>query len=331
MTALLDKTQLYQLLLFFRAAGRQRILLLSSPLKPANPPPTSNMQTLEDLLKSDSELASLPEIYIRVSELLESERSSARQIGEVVETDPALTARTLKMVNSAYYGLQREVASVAQAISILGRDRLRQILIGTVMGGIFKSFDNEVLPLQAFWHHSVKTALLSRYMAQHSALDDLAETLFTAGLLHQIGSLILAHRLPQQARQVEQAVSYDHEDLCMAETRLIGFTHCQTGASFICHWGLPRVLADCARHYLTPREAGENEQLVELIFMANRLAYFDELIEQDKITDLLDQLSGLKALGLSVEGITDACILAEQHVFEVMDTLGMNPMVIETD
>ncbi len=307
---------------------RRPFLLLSSGLI-SNP--IANMATLQELLNSESELASLPEIYLRVSQLLENERVSARQIGEVVETDPALTARILKTVNSAYYGLQREVASIAQAVTILGRDRLRQILIGTVLSGAFSQFDNQVLPLQAFWHHSVKTALLSRYIARQSELEELAETLFTAGLLHSIGSLILAHKLPEQTRLVQQAIEHDKEALCMAEARLIGFTHCDAGGALINQWGLPQVLSDAARYYLTPREAGENERLVQLIFMADQLAYFDELIEQDQIMNLLDQLTGWKALGLTVDNITSACVQAEQQVYEVMDALGMNTMIITDD
>jgi HD-like signal output (HDOD) protein len=286
------------------------------------------METLDQLLKSDSELASLPEIYLRVSELLDNERASARQIGEVVETDPALGTRILKMVNSAYYGFPRQIASISQAISILGRDRLRQILLGSVIGGVFSSFDNAVFSLHSFWRDSVKTALLARYMARASNQSELAETLFTAGLLHDIGGLILAHKLPQQALQVRSATQYENEDLCMAENRIFGFTHCDTGAAFITHWELPEILADAARFHHNPYQAGDNAQVLELIYIADSLAFFDEVIEQDEITNVLDRLSGWETLGLDVDSITDACVLAERQVFEVMDALGMNQLVI---
>ena len=109
--------------------------------------------TLEQLVGKGQELPSLPEIYLRVSEQLEDEATTVQQIGNTVQHDPAITSRVLKMVNSAYYGLPNQVSSVAQSVSLLGRERLRHILIGSVLRGVFSAQDNPAFSMQEFWQH----------------------------------------------------------------------------------------------------------------------------------------------------------------------------------
>ncbi len=133
------------------------------------------MQMLEPLLKQAGELPSLPEVYIRVTELLETESSTGIKIGEAVQSDPALTARILKLINSAYYGLQNPVTSISQAVTLLGRQQLRQVLVGSVLASVFKDFDITEFPLRDFWQHSIKTAIIG------PTIDDFFSTTTGAG------------------------------------------------------------------------------------------------------------------------------------------------------
>jgi HD-like signal output (HDOD) protein len=138
---------------------------------------------LEPLLKQAGELPSLPEVYIRVTELLETESATGQKIGEAVQTDPVLTARILKLINSAYYGLQNPVTSISQAVTLLGR---QQVLVGSVLAGVFKDFDTTTFPLRDFWQHCIKTAIIARQLAMQNARVIDHEAFFTAGLLHDI-------------------------------------------------------------------------------------------------------------------------------------------------
>ncbi len=287
--------------------------------------------TLEQLLKTDSELTSLPEIYIRVSEILDNENSNASQIGQVVETDPALATRILKMVNSAFYGFPKTISTISQAISILGRDRLRQILIGTMLGGVFGKLDNKVSFMEDFWQHSVKTAILARLLCRHSPVDEEAESLFTAGLLHAIGRLIIAQQLPQQAIAIQQATETEDVDLYQAEQKILGFTHCEVGEAFILKWGLPKILADIARYYHTPELAEEYVPEIRLVNLASQLTFLVAPIEQQEVEFALDDIKDWQQNGLSVEQITEACSIADEQVYEVMDSFGMGQMTIEID
>ena len=287
--------------------------------------------TIESLLQQDSELSSLPEIFIRVSNLLDDENSSTVQIGQVVETDPSLTTRILKMVNSAYYGFPHTVSSISQAISILGRDRLRQILIGAVLGGVFGNMKNSVFQMEDYWYHSVKTAILSRLLSKQSDLGEESESLFTAGLLHQIGRLILAQKLPEQAQQVQQAVDEQGENIYQAEQRIFGFDHCQVGAAFIEQWGLPDLLIAVARYHNTPDQEDEFREEVRMVNLAKNISFIVEPFEPEDIAYALEDVPGWKSTGLDEEQIAEACRAADEQVYQVMESLGMVQMTIDLD
>jgi putative nucleotidyltransferase with HDIG domain len=285
--------------------------------------------TLESLLAKESELSSLPEIYIRISDLLDSDTATSAQIGLVVETDPALSLRILKMVNSAFYGFAHKIDSIAQAITILGRERLKQILIGSVLSGVFGKMQNKVFHMEDFWRHSVKTAILSRYLCLQTDTSPQADALFTAGLLHDIGRLIMAKMIPEQTKQIQDSVDIDDQDIFHAEERLLGFTHCDVGAGFIKKWGLPDILAAAAQAHHNPE--GITEYIVEtgIVYVANNLDFLVAPIEEEEVEYALQDIPGWQDYGLSIENITAACILAEEQVNDVMESLGMKQMKIE--
>jgi len=161
------------------------------------------MKDLQVLLEQSKELPTLPEIYVRVSELLDSETASARDIGEAVQTDPSLTAKILKMVNSAFYGLPKRVTSVSQAVSLLGRQQLKQILMSSVLAGVFSEVNIVNFSMHDFWKHSIKTAIIARHLGMQNVNIIDHEAFFTAGLLHDIGRLVIAKVAPEEMDEIK--------------------------------------------------------------------------------------------------------------------------------
>ena len=287
--------------------------------------------SLESLLQQDSELSSRPEIFIRVSELLDDENSTSIKIGQVVETDPSLTSRILKMVNSAYYGFQHNVASISQAISILGRNRIHQILIGAVLGGVFGNMKNNVFFMEDYWHQSVKTAILSRLLCKQSAISEQSEALFTAGLLHQIGRLILVQKMPELSMLVQQSIEEGSENIYQAEERIFGYTHCEVGAAFIENWGLPAILVEVTKYHHLPNESEQFEEEVKMVNLARNLSFLVAPIDQQEVEYALDDIAIWKDTGLSAEQIAQSCNEADEQVYQVMESLGMVQMQIDLD
>lgn len=287
--------------------------------------------TIEALLEQGQDLCSLPEIYIRVSEMLDNPRVTAPKIGETVQTDPAISTRILKMVNSAYYGLPNQVSSISKAIIILGRERLKQILIGSVLGGIFTSVNNESFSMQSFWQHSIKTAIIARELAMQA--DDVEEpdALFTAGLLHDIGRLIIAGKLPDLNGQIEDLIQRNQVDRTQAEYKILGFTHAELGAALMRQWGFPDLLICCTADHHGLQHSGEYAQTTRLIYLSNQLSQYVPPIDESETLYMLSHIPNWESAARLPSQISIACQLADDLVFDVMDSLGMINLEISAD
>ena len=279
--------------------------------------------SLEALLAQGQDLPSLPEIYIRVSEQLENEKVTVQQIGVTVQTDPAISSRLLTMVNSAYYGLPHRVSSISQAISLLGRLRLKHILIGSVLGGMFKGINSDEFSMQDFWQHSIKTAIIARQLAIQAPDIDEPEVLFSAGLLHDIGRLILESKLPDHLVEVEKLELSQRIDRIQAETEVIGFDHTMVSEGLMQQWDLPEVLCESARHHHETEHSGIYAVTNRIVYMANRLSQNVPPMDEDEAQDQLDNIPNWQASKISSDAIFDACHQAEELVFEVMESLGL--------
>jgi putative nucleotidyltransferase with HDIG domain len=287
--------------------------------------------TLEAFLSQGHELPTLPEIYLKVSEMLDDDSVSAEKIGETVQTDPAIASRLLKMVNSAYYGLPNRVSSAKQSVAMLGRLRLKHILIGSVLGGVFRNNGDENFPLQPFWQHSIQTAIIARELTRHLPQIEDAESIFTAGLLHDIGRLILASRVPDFVDNVDQIQLKKRISIIEAEQELLGFDHTQLTVALMLEWQMPDNLIDCVKHHHETIHSGPHCRESALIYLSNCLAHAVPPIDEEDTLALLDEISNWEFLGLTAHQIGEACQLADEMVFEVMESLGMVDMVISSD
>ncbi len=287
--------------------------------------------TLDQLIGKGVDLPSLPEIYLRVSQQLEDENASVEQIGITVQNDPAISSRVLKMVNSAYYGLPNQVASIDQAVTLLGRERLKHILIGSVLRGVFSSQDDPAFSMQAFWQHSIKTAIIARHLAQQSTQIDEPEAMFTAGLLHDIGKLLLINKYPERMLAAEEYMIQKRVDILSAELSQIGLTHTAVGEALMDHWGLPKLLIDCAASHHEVVHDGANRYATHLIYLANQLSAYVPPLDDQETRDILDDIDNWDQGVFSLEQIANACQHADDMVFEVMESFGMVAIEISSD
>jgi len=287
-----------------------------------------NTLTLDEMIGKSQVLPSLPEIYLRVSEQLEDESVTTQQIGDTLQHDPAIATRVLKLVNSAYHGLPNQVSSVAHAVKLLGRERLRHILRGSLLKGVLSDYDNPVYSMLEFWQHSIKTAIIARQLAQEVDTFEQPESMFTAGLLHDIGKLVLINRVPEKMLAAEQWMIRKRVDVLTAELMQVGLTHTAVSEALMLHWDLPMLLIDCARNHHESVHDGPNRQATHLIYLANRLSEYVPPIDEQETWDILDDIDNWDMGQFSLEQIADACQQADAMVFEVMESLQM--VAIET-
>jgi putative nucleotidyltransferase with HDIG domain len=279
--------------------------------------------TLDQLVGEGQELPSLPAVFRLVSEQLDDRSCSLAQIGNTIQNDPAITTRILKLVNSSYYGLPGQVTSVTLAVNLLGRARCKHVLIGSVLGSVFEAGENPAFSIQAFWQHSIKTALIARQLADYIDGIEEPEAMFTAGLLHDIGKLMLIERFPQEMLAAEEAMIRRRLDELTAELGQVGMTHTAVGEALMLHWGLPDVLIDCTRNHHEAVHDGPNRHATHLIYLANRLSEYVPPLDEAEAEAILSDIENWNMAQVTVDQIASACQIADDLVFEVMESLGM--------
>jgi putative nucleotidyltransferase with HDIG domain len=287
--------------------------------------------TLDQLVGEGQELPSLPAVFRLVSEQLDDHSYSLDQIGNTIQNDPAITTRILKLVNSSYYGLPGQVTSVTLAVNLLGRERCKHVLIGSVLDGVFEDGENPAFSIQAFWQHSIKTALIARQLADYTDGIEEPEAMFTAGLLHDIGKLLLIERFPEEMLAAEETMIRRRIDELSAEISQVGLTHTAVGAALMQHWGLPDILVECARYHHEAVHDGPNRRATHLVYLANRLSAYVPPLDDSETLAILDDIENWNMGQVSIDQIASACQVADDLVFEVMESLGMVPTDIDDE
>jgi len=281
------------------------------------------MSPLDKLLADSKEIPPLPEIYIRVSELLEADHTTAQEIGDALQTDPSLTTKMLKMLNSAFYGLSSEVTSVPQAVTLLGRQQLKNMLMGSVLSGLFSDMSSDSFSMHDFWQHSIKTAIIARHLALQSANVIDHDAFFTAGLLHDIGRLVIADKMPDSIADIELLMNDAEIDIVLAENNILGFTHMDVSKAIMTRWKLPSMLIQCAIKHHNIHHEGPFAIDTCIVYLANKLSVLNVIDDEDDLATALDNIENWQQTQCSLEQITVACQLAEEQSQEVMESLGM--------
>ena len=191
--------------------------------------------------------ASPPQVYLRLCEMLPDPDTTAEDMARVIAVDPALTGRLLKLVNSSFYGFSVPIETVSRAITVIGTQQLAHLVLVTEAVHAFSGITTTLMDMDRFWRHSVYVGVMARILAQQVRADN-AELYFTAGLLHDIGSLMIYHGAPDLALKALHHSRNSKVPLQVAEQLVMGFDHAAVGAELMRAWHLPTPL-ECAGEY----------------------------------------------------------------------------------
>jgi putative nucleotidyltransferase with HDIG domain len=197
------------------------------------------------LLERLDELPSLPAIYYRAQEALHRPNGSLESLARVLEADPSLSARLLRVANSALYGLVSKVDGLTQALAVIGTEETHRIVLATSVVSVFRNLPLGAVSMRSFWEHSIATGVASRALARRLGQAD-AERFYLAGLLHDIGRLPLYLLEPDAMGQALQAHREHRADLQTLEARMLGCTHTEVGALLLQQWRIPSVFCEVA-------------------------------------------------------------------------------------
>jgi HD-like signal output (HDOD) protein len=209
----------------------------------------------EALLKGWVELSSLPFIYIKINNAINSRVSSIKDISDIISGDPSLTTRLLRLVNSAFYGFPSKIETVSRALLAVGTNQIRELALATSVLRLFKGIPAGLVSMDSLWRHSVACGVAAKMLARAGLREAHVERFFTAGIIHDIGRLVIYKMMPDAAKEMILRCRVNNEPLCLVEKEVIGFDHADLGRALAQLWNLPPGMEEMIACHHFPSEA----------------------------------------------------------------------------
>jgi putative nucleotidyltransferase with HDIG domain len=248
---------------------------------------TSTAISLDQVTDRIKDLPTLPAIVMELLSSLENENLDTHMLAQKVTQDTALTAKTLRYANSAYYATQVKVTTIPQAISMLGLTTVKHLVMSAALSGCFPVNNCQGFNHKAFWKHSNAVASISKQIAKH--LNFNLDVAYTAGLLHDLGCLVIVSLFPLSYSEVILCRQKEGLSLVDAEEKILGFNHAAVGEALAEVWNFSNVIKNALGHHHSPNTPGVGF-LPTIIYLANTIAQhlempiisIDEVIELNK-------------------------------------------------
>lgn len=226
----------------------------------------------ETLARVVERLPALPHTLWRVMKLTSDPEATAADLARAVGADQALTAGILRLANSAFYGLSRKVATVKEAVVVVGFEMVRSMAMATSVSPFFKGkMEGYWLQRGELWKHSLACGATARLLARRSRMVPPEEG-FVAGLLHDMGKVVLDVYVRQHYQAILEKVEAGGGSFVAAERETLGYDHAQVGARLAERWNLPPALVEAIAHHHQPMAAPEHRGLACLTHLADLLA-----------------------------------------------------------
>jgi len=222
------------------------------PATKVAPPEVAELDPL-DILRKEQQLPALPQVFLALKKAISAPNTSADDLAEIISQDPSLTAFLLRMVNSAFYSLPMQIDTISRAVTVVGVNQLSTLAVGTSVMSLFKDVPAEVLDMEQFWKHSVACGLIARRLCRITGKGD-PERAFVAGLLHDIGQLIMLQAEPERAAAVLSHARGKDVLLWVEEKALLGFDHATLGGMLLRKWNFPFVLVTAVLEHHQPKK-----------------------------------------------------------------------------
>jgi putative nucleotidyltransferase with HDIG domain len=208
---------------------------------------------LKQVVSKIDSLPSVPALYLELVEELKSEDASIDRIGEIISKDMGLITKILKLVNSSYFGLRQHISNPARAISLLGIDLIKAIVLTTGTLDKYQHLKFADFSIEQLWEHAMLSAAYAKTIAQDSDLKRKdADSAFMSALLHDIGKLLIATHMPEKFTEILSQIRQESCSMFQAESEIIGTSHAAIGAYLLGLWGLPDDIIDAAAFHHSP-------------------------------------------------------------------------------
>ncbi len=256
---------------------------------------------LQTLLDHPRALPSLPEAVSHLMTELDKDDPDLRRIGNLLASDPALTTRALRLANSSFFNLQRQVASVQEAAAVMGLNHVRTMVMGAALGSAFRKVEG--VNLEQFWRYSLNVAKIASTLAGVVKQD--SGLAFTAGLVHALGDLVMHMGMPDEMRRLDFSVAPLALDRVQAERSALGYTYFDVSTAFATKWHFPDAIVRAVKYLDAPFEGDQFEMLAGVLHIAVWRARAEEVkLDANGLAATYPDMVGL-VMGLNLDTLLE--------------------------
>jgi HD-like signal output (HDOD) protein len=278
------------------------------------------MTSPRELLTGYIEISSLPLIYTRLNDAVNNPRASIADIARIISEDAGLTARLLRIVNSAFYGIPTRVESIARAVTIIGTHELRALALATSVTTMFKGIPEDLANMELFWRHSIACGVAARILATYRRLPN-AERFFIAGVLHDIGRLVMFMKVPDKSREAMVRSQEVGEPLFVSEREVMGFGHASVGSLLLEAWRFPQGLEEAVGFHHNPNAATRYPLEAAIVHLADIICHAMQLgTSGEKFVPSLEK-EAWDQVGLPVSILSPVLVQLESQFEDVVRTM----------
>lgn len=268
------------------------------------------------ILQRAGELPPMPQVVIKAQELVADPNSSVKQVSSLLESDQAIATKVLKMANSAFYGLSGKISSIQHASLVLGYKTLSEIIaLAGAASYLQKELPGYGFESQDLWRHSLSVAMGSKIIA-NTKNPELMPVAYTAGLIHDIGKIILDPYVLENKEDMETILKDDQQTFLNAEKQILGYDHAEIAAEICIKWKIPEIISLAIRYHHCP-SASHGDELAYILHMAD---YIDIMSGGGYGSDdFLYQLESgtMDFLGIQQDAISDITLEVMEYVAKI--------------
>ncbi len=265
-----------------------------------------NEKSLQYVISGIGVMPILPGLYAQIMEELNSPDSSVASVGEIISKDIGMTAKVLQLVNSSFFGMPRHVSNPMEAVVLLGLDVVKTLVLSIEVFARFRETTMSILPVSKIYEHCVRTGVIAKKIAVLENMGkEESDNAMIAGILHDLGRLLLAENFPDEYQEVMDYVRQDRVVVHEAEREILGVTHAQIGGFLLGLWGLPDdIVEGVAFHHNPSGFRVKGFGLRGLVHVANLMEHHQRMLSKgwDRLkgvdTDYLDQYNLTKRIPL---------------------------------
>ena len=270
----------------------------------------------DKILKNVKELPPMPQVVVKTQELIEDSNADAKKIAETIETDQSIATKVLKVANSSYYGMSGKISSISHASVVLGHKVLGEVVTLAGAEGIL----NGKLPGYGYdskdlWKHSLAVAFGAKNIS-NSKNADLAKEAHMAGLIHDVGKIILDPFIAEKKEEIESFMEKEEKTFLEAESLYFGFSHADIASEVCKKWNFPDAINFAIRHHHQP-SASDGNELTYILHMSDYIAYLSGIGYDDD--DVLYELEEgtMDYLSMTNEGMSEMVLNVTESVNKI--------------